>query len=94
MSRSYKKHPYYTDNPASGIKRIANKIVRQYKHKIANGKAYKRLFCSYDIHDWITRWPWAEAKKEYERNPWPFWKEEYPTIKDFYKYWSKYHKRK
>ena len=97
MSRSYKKHPVITDGSA-GItkifKRFANKKVRNYRKKIAKGKSFKRLFCSYDIHDYISRWSWAEAKKEYESDPYGYLKNEYPTLKEFYKYWSKYYKRK
>jgi len=97
MSRSYKKHPYYTDGKEGSTtitKRFANKTVRKYKHKLAKGKAYKRLFCSYDIHDYISRWSWEEAKKEYESDPYKYLKEEYPSLREFYKFWSKYYKRK
>ena len=97
MSRSYKKHPYYTDGKEGSTaitKRFANKTVRRYKHKLANGKAYKRLFCSWDIHDYIIRWSWLEAKEEYERDLVDLWKKKYPTLKEFYRYWSKKYKRK
>ena len=97
MSRSYKKHPYHTDGSPREIvksKRFANKAVRNYKHKIANGNAYKHLFCSYNIHDYIIRYSWEEAKLEYENDPWGYLKDRYPTLKDFYKYWIKYYKMK
>lgn len=100
MSRSYKKHPYCTDGSTPGTKnskRIANKKVRRCKNKIANGKSYKKLFCSYEIHDWISRWTWEEAKADYYNldltSPWN-WQDDYPTIKDFYKHWMKNYKRK
>ena len=96
MSRSYKKHPWYTDGRKGGqviSKRFANKTVRKYKHKIANKKAYKKLFCSYNIHDFISRWPWKEAKDEYEKNLWNL-QERYSTIKDFFKHWNKNYRRK
>lgn len=94
MSRSYKKHPWVTDGTRGQVisKRFANKTVRNYKHKIANGKSYKKLFCSYDIHDFKMYFPWYEAKKEYEKED--FYKSSYPTFKEFYRYWSKTYKWK
>ncbi len=95
MSRSYKKHPWYTDGRNGQVKskRLANKTIRNYKNKIIKGNFYKRLFCSWNIHDYISRWSWEEAKEEYENDP-STWMEKYPTLTDFYKYWSKYYKRK
>jgi hypothetical protein len=55
MSRSVKK-PYYTDSNI-GAKRYANKVVRRYKGVLANGKAYKKVYCSYNITDWIMFCP-------------------------------------
>lgn len=97
MSRSFKKHPVSTDGRNGQIipKRFANKTVRRNKNKIpSKGKYYKKIYCSYNIHDWISRWSWEEAKKEYENNPWPHWKIQYPILKDFYNHWAKYYKRK
>ena len=57
----------------------------------------RKLFCSYDIHDWITRWTWEEAKADYYNpdptSPWN-WQDDYPTIKEFYRNWMKNYKRK
>lgn len=95
MSRSFKKHPWVTDGKSGTTaksKRYANKVIRNYRNKISNGKYYKRLFCSYMIHDYISRWSWEEAKKEYESKE--YLQEYYPTLKAFYKYWSKYYRRK
>lgn len=96
MSRSVKKHPVVTDGRGGQKwpKRQANKKVRRYKKGLSDGKAYKKLFCSWEIHDYISRWSWEEAKWEYEHSPSPYLLEKYPTLKDFYKYWSKYYKRK
>lgn len=97
MSRSYKKHPYCTDGSAkrtSLSKRYANKAVRNYKHKIANGRAYKNLFCSYDIHDYKIRETWLENKLEYENDLNCFNRWRYKNLKELYKHWSKYYKRK
>ena len=94
MSRSIKKHPVYTDGKAGRkrAKRQANKTVRKFKNKIKNGKDYKKLYCSWNIHDYISRYTWVEAKKEWEENS--YLREKYATLKEFYKYWSKYYKRK
>lgn len=97
MSRSYKKNPIFTDgrNGQTLPKRYANKTVRRNKNKLpAKGKYYKKLYCSYDIHDWVSRWTWEEAKHEYETNPWPHWVIRWSTLKDFYNFWAKNHKRK
>lgn len=97
MSRSYKKHPYYTDGKAKETvksKRFANKAVRNYKNKIANGNAYKHLFCSYEIHDFINRRTWLETKKDYENPENIYLKSKFPNQKELYRYWSKYFKRK
>ena len=50
MSRSYKKVGGYKDS-CKGMKRIANKKVRNIKN-IPNGKAYRKVFCSYSISDY------------------------------------------
>lgn len=50
MARS-KKKPWYCDSN-KGMKRFANKTIRQSKKSIPNGKGYKKLFCSYNICDY------------------------------------------
>lgn len=95
MSRSYKKHPWYTDGKNGQVKskRFANKAVRNYKGKISNGSFYKRIFCSYEIHDYISRWSWNEAKQDYEKNAWGIY-DNFLTLKDFYRYWIKHYRSK
>lgn len=52
MSRSFKKHPGWTDNSdAKTDKRLANKRVRKHLD-IPSGNAYKKLYETWDIHDW------------------------------------------
>lgn len=53
MGKSYKKHPVIKDNvrTAKQLKRQANKMVRRYKHEIADGKAYRKIYNPWDIHD-------------------------------------------
>lgn len=97
MSRSYKKHPYYTDGTNGRViqKKWANKKVRKYTKEIENGRSYKKLFCSWNIHDYKYRQTWQEAKEQYENSEFFQWNQKrYPTLKDFYKYWIKYHKNK
>lgn len=54
MSKSYKKYTCFTDNQRSGAKkekRFANKKVRK-TFDINDGCAYKKLYCSWNIHDY------------------------------------------
>ena len=51
MSRSYKRHVRYRDKSHKYYKRLANRIVRYYKEEIEDGRAYKKILCSYRIHD-------------------------------------------
>jgi hypothetical protein len=79
MSRSTKK-PYYTDQQSSGrgsakiAKRNANQVVRSAdkkaceedpKAETANGKAYRKESCSWDIRDWSFHSP--KDKKAYRK---------------------------
>jgi len=46
MSRSYKKHPYYTDGRKSNpkdMKRIANRCVRRRDKRVVSGYLYQEL---------------------------------------------------
>ena len=98
MSRSYKKVPVSTDGKrktTKEMKRCANKHVRHYKEGLHKGNAYKKLFCSYDIHDFISYWPWSEAKQDYETGMLSsYLQERYPTLKSFYRHWYTCQKRK
>lgn len=69
MSRSYKKTPIVKDGK-SGYpgKKFANKAVRRYKGEIPNGKQYRKIYSSYDIHDYAFRCTYEEFKREYERD--------------------------
>lgn len=98
MSRSYKKNPIYTDGRTptpKRVKAIANDKVKHTKN-LPNGCAYKKVFETYDIHDYISRWSWEEAKFAYfHPNPYGInWQDDYPTLKDFYRYWKKYYHSK
>lgn len=71
MSRSYKHTPVSKDcRSAKAAKRRANHVVRRYKGKIANGKQYRRLFSSYDIHDYVfyvSRATWLHRREKFEK---------------------------
>lgn len=91
MSRSYKKNPYYTDGSPGTTqesKKFANKKVRNTED-IPNGGAYKKVSESWDIHDFVDRWTWEEAKALWERGDNQYLRDCYPTLKDFYRYWLK-----
>lgn len=51
MSRSYKKNLVAKERNDKYNKKCANKKVRKAKD-IPNGKAYKKIYCSYDICDY------------------------------------------
>ena len=91
MSRSYKKHPYSTDGSAGTTKkskRRANKKVRSTQN-IPDGGTYKKVYCSWNIHDYVNRWTWAEAKAAYEAEENSYLIRRYPTLKEFYRFWLK-----
>lgn len=67
MSRSYKKTPVIKDGHSGKVaKSYANRKVRHYKNVLANGKAYRKVYESYDIHDSIFRYSYESFKKDAE----------------------------
>lgn len=70
MSRSYKHSPICTDGSARTTKlkkRLANKKVRRNKLLHLKGKSYKKLFNSYDIHDFASRETREDALNAWEQ---------------------------
>ena len=67
MSRSIKKTPILKDGGRSSKwgKRQANKAIRRYEDEIPNGGAYKKLFESMEINDYICYWTEEDAKAQY-----------------------------
>ena len=68
MSRSYKKNPWITDHhvkSSSERKKFANKKVRHTKD-LPNGKAFKKVFESYNLCDYKFFQTKEEAIEEYE----------------------------
>ncbi len=61
MSKSYKKEPIVKDHTSGAYgKRLANHAVRKNLDDIPNGKAYRRYFNSYNVHDYISRYTWED----------------------------------
>lgn len=95
MSRSYKKHPYCTDGHARSTKlskRYANKAVRNTKYDAIplKGCGYKKVYESWDIHDWIERYTRQEWIIRYN-NPHIITKK---TLAEELNLWEKYYRRK
>lgn len=90
MSRSYKKHPYYTDNGKHTIlyKKHANKKLRYLKNVILKGSSYKKIYCSYNIHDYKFRFSLSQAKKSLR------YLSSFSSEKKAYENWYKNYKRK
>lgn len=67
MSRSYKKTPIskFCPKDASFEKRLANKRVRRDR-SLYKRKAYKKLYNSWEIHDYVERYTKQDAKKYYK----------------------------
>lgn len=94
MSRSYKKHPIVKDPAGKYMKRFANKKVRRTKD-IPNGKAYRKVFETWDISDF--RWIWSREKAIYDyltAEPDSWIRKKYETLEEYLKYWEKCVKRK
>lgn len=90
MSRSYKKHPVCIIAASKSNKKYANKKVRRHEMELpSKGKAYKKIYESYDIIDWIDYWPWSEAKEDWENNKNPWLKKRFSTLQEYYCYWFK-----
>lgn len=67
MSRSYKKTPIVKDGHSGRFgKTFANRKVRRCKEPIANGKAYRKVFNPWDIHDYVDYCSYGDFKKRQE----------------------------
>ena len=67
MSRSYKKHPIVKDHTSGKWgKQQGNKAVRRDKEFSSSGKDYKKIYNSWDIHDYISYYTKEEAIKQWE----------------------------
>lgn len=94
MSRSFKKHPIAKDKVTKDMKKFANKKVRNTPD-IPNGKSYKKVFESYDIHDQIDYWSKEMAIKRWESAEPDSWiRTRFETLEKYLIYWEKCVKRK
>ena len=100
MSRSYKKTPIWKDRGTGKPgKQWANRTVRNYKSIISNGSSYKKLFCKWDIHDWVSRQTLDEVIALFESDMKrslredDYWKG-IPKWDEVYSNWAKWHLRK
>ncbi len=92
MSRSRKHVPISKDNSrgSKNAKKRANRKVRRTKIEDLplKGSGYKKLFCQYDIHDFVSYWSWEQALSWYNKiEPNHFIKKKYPTEEKFYIHW-------
>lgn len=70
MSRSFKKHPYQANTEGNCCRKFsknrANKRVRK-SEDLPNGKAYKKVFETWDIVDYAWSDTWNERKRWLEK---------------------------
>ena len=100
MSRSYKKHPFCTDgspHTTQESKKFANKKVRNtnFEDLPVKGKGYKKVYESYDIHDWkdrMTKEEWIKAY--YKHREWYGAPCDHYTLEEWIKEWDKDFRRK
>jgi hypothetical protein len=103
MSRSYRKHGgIVKQQNTKGMKRCANQYVRRHANELPRkGRAYKKLFESWDICDYKWIWTKQDAINEwYEANS-PSSRYRYRwniasrmTLEEYLKYWEKCTRRK
>ena len=96
MSRSFKHTPVLKDNPKGRkfAKKTANRKVRNHKGELANGKAYRKLFCTYDIYDYIFYRPYSDWQKDFNRDGWRKKANGWETEEDCRNDWEKTYYRK
>jgi len=88
MSRSYKRIPCWKDH-TKGMKKYANRYLRRNYLIVPSGKAYKKLFCSYEICDYKL----IESFHSYQKS---FSEYEHRTCsdKELYRMWYRDYKMK
>lgn len=98
MSRSYRKHPYLKDGNGGRhrvfAKKQANRVVRRASI-VQNGMYYKKLFCSWNINDYISN----ETLNDFIRREWNYYyngyfRTEIPDEEKVRIEWFKTYKRK
>ena len=100
MSRSYRKNPVVTDNNDSHqSKKLASRSLRRKlknSDELLKGSSYKKHYESWDICDYKFRKTREEAIEGYYSscNRYKYFKEEFPTLEDYLKWWYKTYLRK
>lgn len=102
MSRSYKKFPMIKCGGCEKWGKVfANRRVRRYKGEISNGSEYKKIYESWDIHDYqYTQFrEWAIQEWEQDQaeiaNGVNTWKSKYnTTLEEALNDWKKFYKCK
>lgn len=104
MSRSYKKHPALSGVNENGTKRMANRKVRRTLKNsdiTLNGNDYKKIFCSWMIHDFTEVAPSKKAfidreKERYYLYPWHWTKKlgHAPTDEEIMEFYNRWYVRK
>lgn len=100
MSRSKRKVPIVKDhNSGKYGKKMANKKVRREKDTLFKGKEYRKVYPSWDIHDYISYYPKEEAIQDwYSEESYPsYWQwrhSEYKTLERYLIAWEKMMLRK
>lgn len=95
MSRSYKREIVFKDSNSKIYKHQAVKVVRRDEN-IADGKSYKKKYCSYNICDYnkyqgslenaLAEWKTEWKKSSFMRRKFPTWKQAYRYFIANYKY--------
>ena len=95
MSRSYKKFPIVKDKSCSKHgKRFANKKVR-HTQDIPNGKAYKKVYETWNICDYCWIWTRKDAIEHWYKSDKDSWTHRnFETLEEYLIYWEKCVKRK
>lgn len=96
MSRSYKKTPVVKDHESGKWgKNQANRKVRRCKNVIANGKAYRKVYNPWDIHDCVIRCTYEQMRLSLKTHETRVAQGiERPDPYDYENRWYKYYYRK
>lgn len=84
MSRSYKHTPIFKCAGDTSYKKLFNRWLRRTKDidEIPDGKAYKKMYCSWEIADYTFSCSWEQFKEwadedKSEEELWAEWKRLY-----------------
>ena len=89
MSKSIKKNPIISDYSRSSTrfhKGMASRAVRRYKGIISDGSSFKKVYPTWNIHDYI--W-WGSVSDEHikhpDRNPEDYYGTTHKDMAKFYR---------